>query len=178
MDWLWSRRNLQQQVSKRNRGGEGEGVGQGLDKPLDFLATSEERISARLHTSDLGNSTEGTLCVFNNSTWSPVCTEAFATQTMHTLCRYMGWPRGLYNQLVPKDQGLVVVPEVKSKENWSPQGELQGQCSHVSLACDPSACGRRPLYLGMDNVPNEAVAAWPWAANLFVEDEQVLQLDS
>ena len=57
VDWLWSRRNLQQQVSKRNRGGEGEGVGQGLDKPLDFLATSEERISARLHTSDFGNST-------------------------------------------------------------------------------------------------------------------------
>ena len=57
MDWLWSRRNLQQQVSKRNRGGEGEGVGLGFDKPLDFLATSEERFSARLHTSDLGNST-------------------------------------------------------------------------------------------------------------------------
>ena len=37
--------------------GEGEGVEQGLDKPLDFLATYEERISARLLTSDLGNST-------------------------------------------------------------------------------------------------------------------------
>ena len=55
--WLWSRRNLRQQGSKRNRGGEGEGVGQGLDKPLDFLATFEERFSARLHTSDFGNST-------------------------------------------------------------------------------------------------------------------------
>jgi len=57
VDWLWSRRNLQQQGSKRNRGGEGEGVGSGLDKPLDFLATSGERISARLLTSDFGNST-------------------------------------------------------------------------------------------------------------------------
>ena len=37
--------------------GEGEGVGSGLDKPLDFLATSEERFSARLLTSDFGNST-------------------------------------------------------------------------------------------------------------------------
>ena len=44
---------------KRDRGGEGEGVEQGLDKPLDFLATYEERISARLLTSDLGNSTVG-----------------------------------------------------------------------------------------------------------------------
>ena len=57
MDWLWSRRNLQQQGSKRNRGEEGEGVGLGLDKPLDFLATSGERFSARLLTSDFGNST-------------------------------------------------------------------------------------------------------------------------
>ena len=55
--WLWSRRNLRQQGSKRNRGGESEGVGLGLDKPLDFLATLEERFSARLLTSDFGNST-------------------------------------------------------------------------------------------------------------------------
>ena len=114
---------------------------------------------------------EGTLCVFDNGAWSPVCTQAFATQTMHTLCRYMGWPRGLYNQLVAKDQTkeLEVVRDVKKGRSFQ-EGE---QCSHVSLACDPSACGRRPLYIGIDQVPNDAVGAWPWAANLFVEDELV-----
>ena len=36
---------------------EGEGAGLGLHKPLDFLATSEERFSRRLATSNFGNST-------------------------------------------------------------------------------------------------------------------------
>ena len=89
---------------------------------------------------------------------------------MHTLCRYMGWPRGLYSQLVKKDQAKELEVVVK-KQGRSFQEE---ECSHVSLACDPSACGRRPLYIGIDQVPNDAVAAWPWTANLFVEDEQVL----
>ena len=95
---------------------------------------------------------------------------------MHTLCRYMGWPRGLYSQLVKKDQTkeLEVVQAVQlKKQGRSFQERGTSQCSHVSLACDPSACGRRPLYVGIDQVPNDAVAAWPWTANLFVEDEQV-----
>ena len=95
---------------------------------------------------------------------------------MHTLCRYMGWPRGLYSQLVKKDQTkeLEVVQAVQlKKQGRSFQEGGESQCSHVSLACDPSACGRRPLYVGIDQVPNDAVAAWPWTANLFVEDEQV-----
>ena len=95
---------------------------------------------------------------------------------MHTLCRYMGWPRGLYSQLVKKDQTkeLEVVQAVQlRKQGRSFQEGGESQCSHVSLACDPSACGRRPLYVGIDQVPNDAVAAWPWTANLFVEDEQV-----
>ena len=121
------------------------------------------------------DNTAGTLCVFDDGRWSPVCTQAFATKTMHTLCRYMGWPRGVYNQLVKKDQAteLKVVEEVGLKKGRSLREEEEGQCSHVSLACDPSACGRRPLYMGIDQIPNYAVAAWPWSANLFVEDEQV-----
>ena len=117
---------------------------------------------------------EGTLSVFDEGSWSPVCTQSFAMQTMHTLCRYMGWPRGLYNQLIVTDPAKVlnVVQELGPKKGRSLE-EVEGHCSHVSLACDPSACGRRPLYLGIDQVPKDAVAAWPWAANLFVEDEQV-----
>ena len=57
VDWLWSRGNLLQQSSKKNRGGEGEGAGLGLHNPLDFLATFEERFSTRLVTSNFGNST-------------------------------------------------------------------------------------------------------------------------
>merc|ERR1719347_447243 len=95
---------------------------------------------------------------------------------MHTLCRYMGWPRGLYNQVIMKDQAkeLEVVQEVGLPKGRSLQEEeVEGQCSHISFACDPSACGHRPLYMGIEQIPNDAVAAWPWSANLFVEDKQI-----
>ena len=92
---------------------------------------------------------EGSLVVYQSGRWAPVCTSTFSSTLMHQLCRYMGWPRGLYKSLVDKSAtGLQVIEEdgaVFAKARSSDQ-----ECSHVSLACDPAVCGVRTLYGGLE----------------------------
>ena len=100
---------------------------------------------------------EGSLVVYQSGRWSPVCTSSFSSTLMHQLCRYMGWPRGLYKSLVGKSAtGLQVIEEdgaVFGKARSSDQ-----ECSHVSLACDPAVCGVRTLYGGLEEDQVQASA--------------------
>jgi hypothetical protein len=80
------------------------------------------------------------------------------SKVIHELCRYMGWPLGLYHPLIDTEAsgGHLQLAYRTGKDR------ALGQCDHVNLVCDAKVCGVRTLYGGLKDsqqIPNDGAGA-------------------